>query len=441
MVACARNGTRSNPLEIGRTPSADYSFSPPATDAAPGLNWTLDQLTRLGEQSGLGKSYPVVVDDDVAWQAVISSLGEYTEVQWAGGSMAPPIVGSLILISPTHTSWMDPYVDEYQSPVQISGWPTIGDALVYIPKQLASSTSAPRVPTLAVPPVTIEPADLLKIGGTGSGEGQLDEPTDVSVDQAGNIYVSEGRNNRIQVFDKNGSPLRTLQPAGDNALNEPWSVAVAGDGSIYVSDTWNYRVDKYDASFNLIWKSDSVIGLYGPRDILVLPDGNILVADSGDKRIVKLSGSDGSLLGTFGSGGSGPGQFNEVTGLALDSDGNVYVADTWNGRVQRFDSSLKYLGEFAVKGWSSQEVTAKPYLAVLPNSRVVLSIPAQGRIEVRDKDGSQLAIWELPTTVNGVKGRPVGMSVDAKNNFLYVADCVGNTVYRIPLASLRNMSE
>jgi DNA-binding beta-propeller fold protein YncE len=183
-----------------------------------------------------------------------------------------------------------------------------------------------------------------------------------------------------------------------------------------------------------VWNSDPAAALYGPRDLLVLPDGNVLIADTGNKRIVQINGADGTLISAFGSAGSDQGQFNEPVGLALGPNGNIYVADTWNGRVQVFDSSFKYLTQFTVKGWGSQEVTAKPYLVVLSDGRVILSNPANGRIEFYGGFGTATTSWDLPS-VEGVSGRPVGMTLDG-TGMLYVADCSGNVVYRLPVSSL-----
>ncbi len=470
-IFTVRDTFRAN-FEIGTWPREILSYA----DTSPGLPYARDQIVSLGAQSGLGNDYPVVADNEIAWP-MVWYFRDLHKLTWASSSMAPPVSGSVVLIKTDHTSWMDPYLDDYNPPISIrhlwwfgdgpqyyegitatgfakslfdpSVWnvwrnyfvwrntpwaPPPDDTLLYIPKTLATTGSTP-VKAVTIPTVTVPPASEFTIGSQGSGNGQLDEPTDVSIDAAGNIYVSEGKNNRIQVFDKDGKSLRTFQPSGDDALKEPWSVAVAPDGSIYVSDTWNYRIMKYDANFNLLWKTDqSTLGLYGPRDILVLPDGNILVADTGNKRIAKLSGADGSLLGSFGSDGTGQGQFNEPVGLALGPDGNIYVADTWNGRVQVFDPSFKYLGEFKVKGWGSQEVTAKPYLAVLPDGRVIVGNPANGRIELYAGYGQATAAWELPAE-QGISARPVGMALDGKG-FLYVVDCNGNKVYRLPVSSL-----
>ena len=75
--------------------------------------------------------------------------------------------------------------------------------------------------------------------------------------------------------------------------------------------------------------------------------GNVYVADMANNRI-QVFGPDGKALRTIGSAGSGEGQFQEPRGIAVDSQGNLYVADTWNARVQKFDPSGKFL-----KSWGT----------------------------------------------------------------------------------------
>ena len=464
-VFTVRDTMRAN-FDLGTWPREILSYA----DTSPGIPWARDQLVSLGSQSGLDRNYPIVVDNEIAWP-MVWYLRDY-KPQWASSSMAPPIAGSLVIIKTANQSWMEPYLDQYEAPVSIrhlwwfgdgpqyyqgitaggfvkslfdkSVWnvwrnyfvwrkvpwqPPPDDTLVYIPKELATEGGTALTPPPSIPTVTIAPASQAVIGA-----GQLNEPTDVTLDAAGNVYVSDGKNNRIQVFGSDGQVLRTLQPSGDNALNEPWSVAVGADGSIYVADTWNHRVSKYDANFNLLWQTASTVGFFGPRDLLPLPDGSLLVADTGNKRILKL-GSNGDVLASYGGDGADPGKFNEPVGLAVGPNGDIYVADTWNGRVQHFDSSLKFISQFTVKGWGSTEVTAKPYLAVLPDGRVIISNPANARIELYNQQAQPVVAWELPAASSGAKGRPVGMALDGQG-FLYVADCAGNEVYRLPVASL-----
>jgi sugar lactone lactonase YvrE len=432
-----------------------------------------DQLVSLSKQSGLDRKYPVVVDNELAWP-MVWYLRDY-EPQWASSTMSPPVTGSIVILKTGHESWMEPYLDQYQAPVSIrhlwwfgdgpqfyqgvnlgdfakslfdkGDWnvwrnyfvwrqvpwaPPPNDVLVYLPNTIAVEGGTALTPPPSIPTVTIGAADQAIIGA-----GKLNEPTDVTLDAGGNIYVSDGKSNSIQIFSSDGALLRTLQPSGDDACRAV--VGRRGVDGIYVSDTWHFeangRVAKYDANLNLVWATKQDMGLYGPRDLIMLPDGNLLVADTGNKRIIELSSSTGDIVDTHGGDGSGPGQFNEPVGLAIGPNGDIYVADTWNGRVQHFDSTFKYLGEFTVKGWGSKEVTAKPYLAVLSDGRVIVGNPANGRIELYNQQGKPLVAWELPAASTGAKGRPVGMAMDA-GALLYVADCAGNQVYRLPVASL-----
>ena len=84
-----------------------------------------------------------------------------------------------------------------------------------------------------------------------------------------------------------------------------------------------------------------------PRGVTIDKQGNLYVADMANNR-VQVFGPDGKSLRTIGSAGSGEGQFQEPRGIAVDSQGNLYVADTWNARVQKFDPSGKFL-----KSWGT----------------------------------------------------------------------------------------
>jgi uncharacterized protein (TIGR03663 family) len=484
LVLTFRDGIRSS-FQIGDWPREMLSYA----DTSPDIPWTRDQLASLGQQTGLGFNYPIVVDNDLAWPFVWY-LRDYTKVQWSSSTMAPPVAGSIVVVSMDHKAWMDPYLDDYNEPVSIrhywwfgdgpqyyegvtptdfakslfdpSVWnvwrnyfvdrstpwsPPPDDALVYMPKQPATAGAPPIKPAAAIPTVTVAPSSLTVIGAPGSDRGQLSQPAGISLDAAGNLYVADSRNNRIEEFDPSGNVVRILGSGGDKPadFNEPWGVAVDKSGNVYVADTWNHRIQKFDANLDLVWtfgkpftdlgaRQPGLDEFFGPRGIAIGPDGNLLVSDTGDKRIVKIS-PDGQPLGSFGEGGTGQGQFNEPVGIAVGTNGDIYVADTWNGRVQGFDANFKYLGEFTVKGWSSTDVNAKPYLAVSPDGRVIISNPANARIELYDQLGKPVVGWQVPAQTDVPAGRPVGVIVDGLGSVI-VSDCVGNRIYRMPLASL-----
>ena len=212
----------------------------------------------------------------------------------------------------------------------------------------ASSSSAPAA---AGTGTRLEPQPRAIF--TGPFEGlALAGPTDVAIAPDGARVIADAGNHRIVVLERDGT-LRTVfggkcdlaQTAtsgcvdpdgsgplelGDGQFNEPWGVAVGPSGQIFVSDTWNHRVERFDASgrFSGKWGrfgNSPVAGgtpveepvFYGPRGISDGFDGELVVSDTGNKRLLVFS-SDGSLLRTIGSGGAGPDQWNEPVGIAPD---------------------------------------------------------------------------------------------------------------------------
>jgi DNA-binding beta-propeller fold protein YncE len=159
------------------------------------------------------------------------------------------------------------------------------------------------------------------------------------------------------------------------------------------------------------------------------------VTDTGNSRVVKYS-PDGDVLGVYGSAGSGPGQFREPVGIAIHSDDGattIFVADAWNRRIQVFDGEFKYQREIRVESWGSQDVLAKPYLAVLPEGRLLFSDPANSRIGIADPEtGAVTVVDRLPS---GEKlTAPVGVAADQR--YAYITDGRDNLVRRVGLDAL-----
>ena len=168
------------------------------------------------------------------------------------------------------------------------------------------------------------PADLI-FGTTGNSTGQLNAPRGMDIAPDGSLYVSDSRNNRIVHFDALGNIIQTLGkvspgcpyaslPPADAPIGtfcEPWGVTVSPDGQwIYVADTWNHRIQKLTADGipvktwgtpNYDPVSSGAYGLWGPRSVIADSQGNVLVADTGNKRIVVYD-LDGKFISQFGGG-------------------------------------------------------------------------------------------------------------------------------------------
>jgi uncharacterized protein (TIGR03663 family) len=178
-----------------------------------------------------------------------------------------------------------------------------------------------------------------------------------------------------------------------------------------------------------------------PRGIAVGPDGNVYVVDSDNYR-VQVFDPNGTFLRQWGSqcnledshgcvdpDGRGPldvgdGQFQEPWGIAVAPDGRVYVADTWNHRIQAFDSQGNFLTKWGVYGQTNTEMPlfyGPRDVAVDASGRVFVTDTGNKRVLAFDQDGNLLYQWGGSGVLGGYFEEPVGLDVGADGN-LYVAD-------------------
>ena len=217
-------------------------------------------------------------------------------------------------------------------------------------KGLPAMLNRPRSPLSPLPEAT---GNMFE-GGKGTDKGQFDSPTGICLDRNGNVLVADTGNGRIQKFSPTGTFLSTLgnKGNGQGKLAEPNGIAVDRTGNIYVAEAGNHRVRKLapDGTFIAEWKGPEP-GFYGPRGIAIGPDDSIYVVDQGHTRIVKFN-ADGRVLSVWGSKGTGDGQFDDPTSVAVDLATNkVYVADPRNKRIQVFDSNEHFLAKWLIPEW------------------------------------------------------------------------------------------
>ena len=207
-------------------------------------------------------------------------------------------------------------------------------------------------------------------GATGSADGtgagaRFYNPSGVATDIVGNVYVADTYNSTIRKITSAGVVITLAGAAGVRgsadsigaAANFSWPGGVATDsstGNIYVADTYNHTIRKI-ALGGIVTTLAGTAGVRGsadgtggaasfflPQSVAIDNAGNIYVADSGNKtiRLITPSGVVTTLAGTAGVTGSTDGSgaaasFNSPQGIALDSAGNVYVADNWNSTIRK----------------------------------------------------------------------------------------------------------
>lgn len=276
------------------------------------------------------------------------------------------------------------------------------------------------------------------IGSPGSEPGQFQAPHDLAIAADGSLYVVDTNNHRIQHLDADGNVIKVwgsfsdnnLAPAPGGAFNQPWGIAIGPDGSVYVSDTWNHRIQKFttDGEFLTMWgffgQGETPDAFWGPRDIVVDAQNRVYVTDTGNKRVVVFD-AEGAYIAQFGEVGMGPGQFDEPVGIALGSDGQIFVADTWNQRVQSIlpsaDGTYLPLTSWDIAGWYGTSLDNKPFLAVDSLGNVYTTDPEGYRILEFDSQGNFIRyLGDYSTEADGF-GLPASIAIDAQDG-VWVTD-------------------
>lgn len=269
----------------------------------------------------------------------------------------------------------------------------------------------------------------------------------VLLDQAGNFVRAFGSGCRLGegeaggCQDPDGSGPLAL---GDGQFNEPWGVAVNAAGQIFVADTWNGRIQVFDANgaFVTKWGVFNTTGgeltdplaLFGPRGLAIGSDGHLLVADTGNKRILKYT-VDGQIVQQIGGGGVVGGRFEEPVGIAVSTvDGSVFVADTWNHRVQKLNAALEFVAEWPMPGWDSQDINAKPYLAVTNSGELYVTDPEGYRVVVYTPNGEIKATFGSYGRDANQFDLPTGIAFDPVTNLVLIADANNQRVLGFPPA-------
>ncbi len=183
---------------------------------------------------------------------------------------------------------------------------------------------------------------LRTVGSPGTGDGQLDVPTGIALDNAGNLYVADWGNGRVQVFDNAGAFVRKI---GEGTLVGPSRLALDGTGKIYISDPGSNQVFVYQTSGAFVSSfggTGSGNGQFNlPNGISFDGGGNVLVTDYGNKRVQVFTPSN-AFIGAFGAPGTGAGQFNGPTDIKMIANGKIYVLDKVNHSIQVFNSAGVY---------------------------------------------------------------------------------------------------
>jgi DNA-binding beta-propeller fold protein YncE len=155
----------------------------------------------------------------------------------------------------------------------------------------------------------------------------------------------------------------------------------------------------------------------------------VYLADSGNHKIRRFTPEGVEDL-TWGKLGDAEGDFSEPVGITTDAEGNVYVADNGNARLQIFDADGVFLDSFPVKGWQLK-VYSEPNVAVTPEGVIWVTVPAEQAVRAYDRNGKQLEEHVGREPGEGFFHRAMGIVVDPKSGEIIVTDLEG-AIVRLP---------
>jgi sugar lactone lactonase YvrE len=304
----------------------------------------------------------------------------------------------------------------------------------------------------------------------------LNSPSDVSVDASGDFYIADRNNNRVRKVDSGSGVIKTAAgngsggwffsggPAVFASLDHPSGVVVDSAGNYYIADLLENdisRVHKVDTA-GIITRIDLPVILKGAVAIALDSDGNLYIAEQVGHRIRKVVLSSGAMTtiagtgapGFFGDGGPATSAvINGPTHLSIDPDGNIYFSDSLNNRIRKISRSgiiTTVAGSGATGGPGGFSGDGGPATSAQLNNPQGVAVDGEGNIFIADTANARIRRVNAKTGVittlvssdlNGAScsaassamKSPGSLSVNAAGTILYIADDDGNRVWRVTL--------
>jgi DNA-binding beta-propeller fold protein YncE len=258
------------------------------------------------------------------------------------------------------------------------------------------------------------------------GDQTLLRPADVAVGpRTGNVYLTDSGRGRVYVFGPRGDFLRAIggAPGTAAALRRVIGVAVDADERVYAVDAAREAVLAYGSAEG---GGQPVELPMPPRkrapglaDCVAGGDGRLYVVDNANNRVLVAGGAQGPAV--LGSAGFGPGEFSAPTFGALDADGNLYVADTLNARIQVFSPAGEFLRFFGRPARGPAIMGRPKGLAVGRNGEVYVADSWLNTILVFEPSGKPLAVLVDEEGRPLDLGSPNGIALGADNR-IYIAE-------------------
>ncbi len=319
--------------------------------------------------------------------------------------------------------------------------------------------------------------------GGAATSAQLATPAGVAVDGSGNLFIADESNNRIRKVSTSGivttvAGTGTADFSGDGGaatsaqLFYPKGVAVDGSGNLFIVDTYIIRIVSTNGTITTVAGNDTV-GFSGddqggtsaqlsyPKGVAVDGSGNLFVADSGNRRIRKVSTSGiiTTVAGNGAIGYSGDGaaaasaQLSGPAGIAVDGPGNIFIADAGNNRIRKVARSeiITTVAGTGADAFSGDGGTAASAQLGFPNG---VAVDGSGNLFIADFDNNRIRkvstsgiittaagnglygfLGDGLTATSAQLGNPEGVAVDGSGN-LFIADTGNSRIRKVSTSGI-----
>ncbi len=270
--------------------------------------------------------------------------------------------------------------------------------------------------------------------GKGAYRSQFDHsfdlPTGIAVDGSGNVYVKDGNENcEVDKFDSKGKYILQFGQCssgsiGPGIFDNTGALATAA-GNVWITSPDYYYMQKFNSAgkfLKIVCMAN--LGLKNcppatsfevqPFGIALDAKGNIYVTNvypfQGGFNVVKFD-SHGKYLATIGSAGSGNGQFNDPEGIAVDSSGNIYVADSGNNRVQKFNKNGVYQSQFGSGGSGNGQFQYPVGIGFGTGGEIYVTDVGNNRVQIFNSKGTYRGQFGSYGQGNGEFYAPYGIAI------------------------------
>lgn len=269
-------------------------------------------------------------------------------------------------------------------------------------------------------------------------------PVDVASDGAGRVFVADSGARQVLVLDLGNNSHRILAGGMEHSFGLPYSVTFADDGRLYVSDVVTRRVDVFDEREKYLFSIEDP-DLDRPTAVAVdKQQGIIYVVDTSNHRLARFD-LQGKLIDYFGKRGSDPGQFNFPVDVDVDDLGHVYVLDSLNCRVQVFAATGEFLRMFGERGTADGSFGIPKNLTVSNSGHVYVTDALAHKVVVFSTDGELLLrIGSKSVVKKGISPGgfylPRGIAADAAGG-VWVVDSLNRVVHNFQFLTPQYLRE